>query len=222
LVETCSQIVNPVAECTFDFNFAPTYIGKIKVIELNRVYYFRVRYLGNLGIGDNSKVVLDLVKPEFYPELPVHKPGLYTEYGSSSGQIYDHGDAKTNFYISLFEIRISKISKKLYKINLKKTNTQSYSLEFSYNYNSIPTYANNENQQEDIFSSKSSETREQYISNIYLKIFNSLGELIRDIKVDAEEEIYQNYLENLPSGLYIIYKYSSNSIFSKKIIIDAK
>lgn len=222
LVQTCSQLVKPVAECTVDFNVASTYIGKIKVIELNRVYYFRLRYFSNFGEGENPKVLLDLVKPEFYPELPVNKPALFTEYGANSGQIYDHGIANTNFYISLFEVRITKNSNKLYKIKISNTNKQNYSLDFSLFNTTIPSLINNENQNKSVFNSKSEEIEDQYLTPIHIKVFNSLGELVRVGTIESGLENLQFFMKNLPSGVYIISQYTSNTISSKKIIIDTK
>lgn len=224
LNQVCSQPVNPVAECTFDFALASTYIGKIKVVDLNRVYYFRVQYLNYEGKGGTSKVVLDLIKPEYYPELPVSKPKLLTENGSQSGPIYDHGVGKFNYYNPLFEIRITKLFNKIFKINLLKTNQEVNNLEFIYYYTNIPSYNSPQSTDFAPIYSVNKEINnprlEKPISDI--NIFNVFGQLIITKHCDTWDFDHPEFLNDLLPGVYFAVFTGPNTISTEKYIIDIK
>jgi len=221
----CEKEIDPVAECTFDFNVATTYIGKIKVDELNRVYYFRVRYVNSESKGKNSKLLLDLIRPEFYPEPAVPRPGLFTENGEPSGLISDHGKATTNTYFKFFNIRLTKLFNNIYKINIQNTSPQNYSLEFLYYYkNQQPSFLNNDDssitklEARDLIQSKNLTIDKFEVQKI--EIFNMLGEKVSGFILEEPFDSVQNHLSGLTQGIYVICFNFGSHFSSQKIIIN--
>lgn len=213
----CEKDINPVAECLVDFNISTTFIGRIKIIELNQVYYFRARYFNYGGNVDNSKIVLDLVKPNYYPETPIDKPGLLTEYGAPIGPIYQFGSARSK-NIPRFEIRISKLTNLTYKINVKDFFGNN-NAEFTLSYNKIPSHEMSIKQEitDEEFSSFSVE--DNFINNENLvkeiRVIDMNGRLIKEISSKNEVFSIKKDLSDLPTGLYMINTYLGNKYNSK-------
>jgi hypothetical protein len=131
----CEKDIDPMAECLVDFSISNTFIGKIKIQDLNQVYYFRIRYFNNGFKGIQPKIVLDLTKPIFYPEPPIDKPGLFTEYGEPSGYIYKYGSART-YNFRLYQIRITQLFGTTYKLNILNSPENKLSSEFTLSFKS--------------------------------------------------------------------------------------
>jgi hypothetical protein len=219
LVETCSQVVNPVAECTLDFTTSTTYIGKIKLIDVNQVYYFRVRYSNYESKEETSKVLLDMIKPRYYPETPVPNPKLFTEYGDSTGLIhlYGSGRKQKKEFIEIKTTRINDLSYKILVFNMIGNNNK---MEFSISTpNTFSTVMGEQSEENTMTNSKS---EDQMTDNIkHITILNLTGSIVNEIETDLNEEYYHSFSSELPSGIYILRIRQNQSIRTKKIMINS-
>ena len=224
LVETCSQVLNPDAECTVDFNSSNMCIGKIKLLDLNQVYYFRVRYLNYEYKGsDFPKITIDLVKPKYYSETPVKQPKLFTEYGDSIGLIYQYGSARRLGYRFL-EIRISKVEDTQYKINVLDILEEKDNIEFTlfspntfskseHSINSTSVIDENNSEIKKSESEKSNDTFDN------IRIYSMDGLLLYEINQETSIIKLNTYLNTLPNGFYIISQIRKDSFSSRKILV---
>lgn len=218
LVETCSQPINPVAECVFDFNLSKSFIGKVKLSDLNQVYYFRIRYSDHEFKGGNSKVLLDLIKPHFYTETPVPNPKLFTEYGDSIGMIYAYGSARKQ-KIEFLQIIITKIKNTSYKISVYNMININSNMEFSFFSPNIFELSDGTESDSGILINNYSEKSKADIIK-YVSVFNLTGTLVTEFETDLNEDYHHLLLNELPSGIYILRIRHDKAVFSKKIMVS--
>ena len=219
LAESCSQIVNPVAECIVDFNISTTFIGKLEITSDGKVYYFRIRYFNYEYKGSNSKIVVDLVKPKYYAENSIKRPGLFTENGEPSGLIFQYGSARKD-NLEFIRFHISKTNDLIYKISLLEMTGNGLSTKFTlYSTNKMIGYASNNLTEANPENTKNIplkiENKDLTIKKI--RVYNVNGYLIKEIECDVNESFINNYLVDLPSGFYLLNKYYENSFFTEKI-----
>ncbi|MDX2281744.1 MAG: fibronectin type III domain-containing protein [Saprospiraceae bacterium] len=217
LVETCSQPINPVAECVFDFNLSKSFVGKVKLSDLNQVYYFRVRYSDHEFNGENSKVLLDMIKPHFYTETPVPNPKLFTEYGDSLGLIHAYGSARKQKK-EFLQIIITKIKNTSYKISLFNMININSNMEFSFYSPNIFELSNGTEPEGPMLNSDQTEKKKSDVLK-HISVFNLTGKLVAEFETEYNEA--NNYLifNELTSGIYIIRIRHDQTVVSKKIMV---
>lgn len=209
----CEKDIDPMAECLVDFSVSTTFIGKIKIQDLNKVYYFRIRYF-NDGIKNiQPKIVIDLTKPIFYPEPPIDKPGLFTEYGEPSGYIYQYGSART-YNFRLYQISITKKFGSTYKLNILNSPENKLSSEFTLSFRSKsdsliePIDEFEESQVENLEKETSTNVK-------YIRIINMTGTIVKETTLNGDDNLNNHIFKDLLSGIYIINTYQNQNITSK-------
>ena len=210
----CEINVNPTATCFIDFSNTNMYIGKLKFTNLNQYYYFRLRYYPGKINAIDSKLKIDLIKPNFYPETPIYRPGLFTEYDSISGPIYQYGVVKSD-KVPISKITISKLSTTKYSISIKKSNVLEDDLIFSVLQQQV-IYSYSESNDDYIENQIENQENKDNIGDevVNLKIFDMIGGLITEyINLDESEIISK--LDGLKQGVFILQITSKHNLSSK-------